>query len=483
MPFIEANGVSINYSLEESTQTDAADLLVLVNGLADDLSTWAAQVPAFLDAGYTVLRYDNRGIGKSSRPQGPYTAGLLAEDLHELLNALEKNGALAMKHFHLLGVSMGGMIAQAYALRYSNSSVAARGWKMSSLMLCCTYAQPTTFCSRMFGLWADMARNMSVQDVMRDVTLWAFTVPFFRRREDELEEVEKAMKDLDMGTEEYLAQLNVIQRFDSTARLDALKADEKVLGNLEQGKVLVLAGQTDILIPVVLSRELMERIESARWTTVKGGHGCLVSLPSPQSLLCSQETPGSTSVELIYHSGSSPAPSTRPSSISWTNAKIGSCDRRADKSIYLTFVVSSYAQCSLDACMSEMTLLCLQIHRCCRPTQCNLSGPCVRITALINRIRRPSSLAQHTTHIDLILPLLLLLLPQRRLLSLFAIQIRLQSGLRTSRAPGVLHSICHIAFTRRPHLLCLDVRQIALLLLREFRRVFTLASTSYAAGH
>ena len=116
----------------------------------------------------------------------------------------------------------------------------------------------------MFELWADMARRMSVQDVMRDVTLWAFTVPFFRSRGDELKEVEEGMRGLDMDVPEYLAQLNVIQKFDSTSSLEVLKGERRVLGNLDEAqKVMVLAGKTDILIPVQLSREIAERVEGS----------------------------------------------------------------------------------------------------------------------------------------------------------------------------------------------------------------------------
>ena len=271
MPTVDANGITINYLLEG---TGNGDLVVLVNGLADDLTTWDYQVPALLEAGYQVLRYDNRGIGKSSRPSGSYTSEMLADDLHALLS----HDHLNVKDFHLLGVSMGGMIAQSYALKYPNGSPGAKGLKMLSLSLCCTYAQPTTFCSRMFSLWADMAQKMSVQDVMRDVTLWAFTVPFFRQRESELQEFESAMQDLDMSTEAYLSQLNVIQQFDTTGALDYLKAQGKVLGGLQARQVLVLAGKTDILIPVVLSKELADRIEGSQFLTTKGGHGCMVSL-------------------------------------------------------------------------------------------------------------------------------------------------------------------------------------------------------------
>ena len=270
MPTVEADGLVINYQLEG---TGNGDLIVLVNGLADDLLTWDGQVPAFLEAGYRVLRYDNRGIGKSSRPPGPYTSEMMADDLHQLLIYPD----LKVKEFHLLGVSMGGMICQSYALKYPNGTDSAKGLVMLSLSLCCTYAQPTTFCSRMFKLWADMAARMSVQDVMRDVTLWAFTVPFFRQRTSELQQVETSMKELDMPLEAYLSQLNVIQQFDTTSTLDYLKAQGKVLGGLSGRKVLVLAGKTDILIPVILSKELADRIEGAQFLTTKGGHACMVS--------------------------------------------------------------------------------------------------------------------------------------------------------------------------------------------------------------
>ena len=107
MPTLEANDITINYLLEipppppppeasnpqqHSHDWQHSDLVVLINGLADDLTTWSAQVPSLLEAGYSVLRYDNRGIGRSSRPPGPYTAELMADDLHALLCALETQG-------------------------------------------------------------------------------------------------------------------------------------------------------------------------------------------------------------------------------------------------------------------------------------------------------------------------------------------------------------------------------------------------------
>lgn len=159
------NGIEINYMLEG----DGPETVVLVNGLADDLETWVFQIDALLGAGYRVLRFDNRGIGSSSAPPGPYTTELFAQDAKALVDEL------GLVDFHLVGVSMGGMIAQEYAIAY--------GSDLRSLTLACTYAAPGPFCSRMFAFWADLAPSLGVPFVMRDVSLWAFTVPFFTERE------------------------------------------------------------------------------------------------------------------------------------------------------------------------------------------------------------------------------------------------------------------------------------------------------------
>jgi 3-oxoadipate enol-lactonase len=252
VPTVRLNDITVNYSLEG----DGAETLVLVNGLADDLESWGFQMPDLLDAGLRVLRFDNRGIGGTDRPAGPYTARQLADDAKALVDHLE------LDRFHLLGVSMGGMIAQEYALAY--------GQDLASLTLACTYAAPGPFCSRMFALWADMARQMGVPAVMRDVTLWAFTVPFFSDRPDDAAEFEAAMAGLDQSLEAYLAQLNVIQTHDTTQRLAGIGVP-----------TLVLAGEEDILIPVRLSRSLHDAIPGARWATVPGGHACLWESPGP----------------------------------------------------------------------------------------------------------------------------------------------------------------------------------------------------------
>jgi 3-oxoadipate enol-lactonase len=252
MPVATIDGRTVHYRLEGAGD----ETIVLVNGLADDLETWAFQMDDFLAAGYRVLRFDNRGVGGTDKPAGPYSSRMLADDAKNLVDHL------GITDFHLLGVSMGGMIAQEYALAY--------GSDLRSVTFGCTYAAPGPFCSRMFAMWADLAPVAGVPFVMRDVTLWAFTVPFFEQREAELAEFETAMRYLDQPVHAYLAQLAVIQEHDTTARLGEITTP-----------TLVLAGAEDILIPVALSRRLHEGVTGSEFATTPGGHACLWEHPAP----------------------------------------------------------------------------------------------------------------------------------------------------------------------------------------------------------
>ena len=252
MPTATVNGITINYLLEG----EGEETVVLINGLADDLYAWDFQVPALLEAGYRVLRFDNRGIGASDKPEGPYTSDQMAADAKALVDSLGITG------FHLMGVSMGGMISQAYAIAHPED--------LKSLTLGATYGKADAFDQAMFAMWADLAKAIDVRFVMRDVMLWAFTGPFFTDHPDEAAEFADAMAQLDMPLEAYLAQLNVIQQHDTLDRIGAIS---------ERVPTFVLAGEEDILIPVRLSKQLHEAATGSSFGTVPGGHACMWEFP------------------------------------------------------------------------------------------------------------------------------------------------------------------------------------------------------------
>lgn len=251
MPTITSNGIDIAYTIEGSGD----ETLVLVNGLADTKESWEMQTPAFAER-YRVVSFDNRGIGESSTPPGPYTTKQMADDLHELVEALE------LDRFHLLGVSMGGMIAQEYAIAHTD--------RLRSAIFACTYSYPGPFCLRMFSCWRDLVPHLGVGFTQREVILWAFTTDFFEQQEATVAELEELMAANPQSVEGYLAQLSSIETHDTRGRLSAVTCPS-----------LTLVGEEDILIYPKLSRRLHEELPDSTWAEVPGGHACLWEAPDP----------------------------------------------------------------------------------------------------------------------------------------------------------------------------------------------------------
>lgn len=106
MPKICANDINIEYEIHGSGEP-----LLLIAGLGYDRWMWHKMVP-LLAQHFQVITFDNRGVGGTDAPKGPYTANLLADDTAALLSQLNIEKTAVMGH------SMGGFVAQALALNY-----------------------------------------------------------------------------------------------------------------------------------------------------------------------------------------------------------------------------------------------------------------------------------------------------------------------------------------------------------------------------
>ena len=246
---VETGGAALAYRVDG----DGPETLVLVNGLADTKETWELQLPDFAER-YRVVSYDNRGVGESSSPPGPYTTAEMADDLAGLVDALE------LSRFHLLGVSMGGMIAQEYAIAHPD--------RLLSASFCCTDSYPGPFCLRMFSCWRDLVPHLGVGFTQREVLLWAFTTEFFEQRTAELEEIEAFMAANPQPEDTYLAQLHSIETHDTRGRLAAVTCP-----------AMTLVARGDLIIYPELSRRLHEELPRSTWVEVAGGHACLWEFP------------------------------------------------------------------------------------------------------------------------------------------------------------------------------------------------------------
>lgn len=106
MPKVHVNGIDLYYEIH-----GAGHPLVLIAGIGYTAWMWHKVIPGLAEH-YQVIAFDNRGVGKSDKPEGPYTAEMLARDTVELMDALQ------IPSTHIFGHSMGGFIAQALALEY-----------------------------------------------------------------------------------------------------------------------------------------------------------------------------------------------------------------------------------------------------------------------------------------------------------------------------------------------------------------------------
>ena len=136
MPTIGANGIGIYYEIHGDGEP-----LVLIGGLSLDVSQIDWMIRR-LSQGYRVIAFDNRGAGRTDKPDAPFSIAMMAEDTAGLL------GALGITRAHVLGISMGGRIAISLALEHPDmvrslvlvSSSAAmplrrgRLWSLSNFM-------------------------------------------------------------------------------------------------------------------------------------------------------------------------------------------------------------------------------------------------------------------------------------------------------------------------------------------------------------
>jgi 3-oxoadipate enol-lactonase len=108
---VELDDITLSYEERVSDSTPSDQAVVFVHGLGGCSYAWWAQLAAVAAAGHRALAYDQRGAGLSSKPPGPYSVELWAEDLERLLNALEIERAT------LVGHSVGCMVAEHAAVR------------------------------------------------------------------------------------------------------------------------------------------------------------------------------------------------------------------------------------------------------------------------------------------------------------------------------------------------------------------------------
>jgi pimeloyl-ACP methyl ester carboxylesterase len=211
--------------------------LLLIMGLGYPSSAWHRTRPT-LSEKYRTIALDNRGVGRSDMPPGPYSIALMASDAAAVLDAVEVESA------HVFGISMGGMIAQEFALQYPA--------RVRSLILGCTAAGGASAvpCEPDATYMLMSRGHMSPEDAAQAA------VPFIYHPNTPRKLIEE---DLDVRRpwfpkrEAYNAQLQGIIAFESYSRLSQISSP-----------TLVIHGESDRLVPAGNGKAIAQKIPGAK---------------------------------------------------------------------------------------------------------------------------------------------------------------------------------------------------------------------------
>ena len=215
------------------------DPVLLVNGLGADHTAWALQTD-FLKEHFRVIVFDNPGVGQSEGPPGPYTSALFADVAAGLLRHL------GIERAHVVGASMGGIIAQEIALRHTEL--------VRSLVLHCTWGSCDAYLAALFRSWQVLARAVDQLERARAIWLWVFTPRWYRERPDALAESERLVREnpFPQGAEAFCDQSEACISHDALDELGRITAP-----------TLITVGDSDLLTPAYHSFAIKERMPKA----------------------------------------------------------------------------------------------------------------------------------------------------------------------------------------------------------------------------
>lgn len=227
--------------------------VLLLHGLGASGASWELQFPALSAAGLRPLAVDVRGFGRTPNPSRTWSPAQVARDMDALLSALSLESA------HVVGISMGGVLAQQFALDYPH--------RVRRLVLVNTFArlQPDGVSGWLYFLYRFLLVHLiSLEQQGRVVAQRIFPHPHQEALRQALRE---QIRQAEPRT--YRAAMRALGRFNALERLAEL-----------QMPVLVVTGSEDTTVPPAAQQELTQRIPHAQQVTISGaGHGVIADAP------------------------------------------------------------------------------------------------------------------------------------------------------------------------------------------------------------
>lgn len=245
----------MNPALEQITSVlhvtvrGAGEPLVLIMGLGADGSVWEEHVKTY-DQHFTCYLIDNRGVGRSPKPPGPYSTPQMADDVAAVMDSY------GISEARVAGISMGGAIAQELALRHPS--------RVRSLVLVSAWARCSPYMKRVFEHFKTMRATTRLEDFAQLLQLWIWTPGYVARQDEALAEDRRAA-----GRDEFPQPQHGFE-----GQCDACIGHDTVdrLGQIHV-PTLVTVGDADIFTPLACSEQLQRGISGARLLVFEGsGH-------------------------------------------------------------------------------------------------------------------------------------------------------------------------------------------------------------------
>jgi 3-oxoadipate enol-lactonase len=239
---VAANGQQIYYEIHGEGEP-----LIMIMGIGYDATLWGLyQVPAF-SSRFQVIVFDNRDVGRSSKATAPYTIADMADDVAGLMDGL------GIERAHVLGISMGGMIAQEFALRHPK--------RLNKLILTGTGAATGRARFDPIMVWSFVKQHDEQGLIFAaQQFIWLFSIDFLRNHQavDQILAM-LASNPNPVSPEAYARQADAYVKHDALDRVVTIKAP-----------TLVITGEQDRLTPPWMGRELTDAIPGSKFHLVKG---------------------------------------------------------------------------------------------------------------------------------------------------------------------------------------------------------------------
>lgn len=240
MPLIHVNDVDIYYE----QHGEGHDHLILIGGLSSDHQVWKSTLRHF-SKHFRVLIFDNRGAGRSTTPNYPYTTEMMASDVLHLMDTVN------IKRAHILGHSMGGCIAQQIALLAPE--------RINKMIVACSRAKPSVLANMALTMREKLqAAGIPIEMLAEYVMPLLFCETFLQNTVQVKGFIQWTMQNPHPQSPiGFSNQLSAVKMHDVSNRLSEILAP-----------TLVIAGDEDILMPKASAKIFADNIKNSKFIVI-----------------------------------------------------------------------------------------------------------------------------------------------------------------------------------------------------------------------